>query len=339
MFSRGFRLISVGTAMLLALTACGGSEAAEGGAQDEASSGQVTLYSPAAGEFQRVIQRFNEDYPNIRVNPVMLAGSELGTRLQSEFTSGQSVGDVVMTSTTSSAGPWVEGQEDWFEPYIPDNADELRPEALNKEEGWFAAFSSVFGATYNTETISEDEVPRSWDELTDPKWDNRISMGDPRRQALTSVTFVGLLGNDVVDDQWFSDLAELQPRPLDTPQVQQSLVSGQTDLAIWGLGFTSSAKADGAPLEFIPELGVESLNGAALLKNAPNPEAAKVFLDWTVSENGQAALSESGFMPQTKGSSWPEGLSPDVDMPVVPPYEEAAVLTKEVIDTWTGLLG
>lgn len=142
-----------------------------------------------------------------------------------------------------------------------------------------------------------------------------------------------------MDNQWFSALTDLDPRPLETPQVAQSLVSGQSDLALWGLGFTTSAQAEGAPLKFIPELGVAAPYGAALLKNAPNPEAAKVFLDWSTSENGQKAFAETGYMPQLDSAPTPEGLDPEIDMPVVPPYEENSVLSREVIETWTQLLG
>lgn len=193
------RAVSVAVAAVLALglTACGGGANTAGGADSGGEpSGQVTLYSPAAAELLTVYERFNEDHPEITINPVTLVGSELGTRLQSEITSGQALGDIVMTSTTSTAGPWIKDQQDWYEPYIPENADQLGSDKVYEDEGWFSPFASVFGATYNSETVPEDEVPRTWDEVIDPKWDGRISMGDPRRPSVTSVTLVGLLGND-----------------------------------------------------------------------------------------------------------------------------------------------
>lgn len=286
----------------------------------------------------RIIEHFNEDYPDIKVNPVMLVGSELTTRVQSEVTSGQFVGDVIMTPLTSATGPWIRDQAEWFTPHVPENADELPDENVNQEEGWFAPYSAVFGAAYNTEAVEEGDVPRTWDEFIEPHWDGRISMADPRQPSSSSVTLAGLLGNDIVDNQWFSGLAELSPVPLDGPQVEQSLVSGQSDVAIWPLGYVNGARADGAPLEFIPELGLEVPDVALLLKNAPSPEAARIFLDWTVSETGQAAYSESGYMPQIQGIPMPVGIAEGVDLPVIPAYEEASPLIAKVNETFQRLL-
>lgn len=332
--------LAAAVVLALGLTACGGGANSAGdGASGDKPSGQVSLYSPAAAEMATVYQRFNEEHPEITINPVALVGAELGTRLQSEIASGQAVGDIVMTSTTSTAGPWIKEQRDWYAPYIPDSAKKMAPEKVYEDQGWFSPFGSVFGVTYNADAVPEGEVPRTWDDVIDPKWKDRIAMGDPRRPGITSVAFVGLLGNKVVDDTWFAALAKLNVRPVDPPQVSPSLVSGQSDLAIWGLGFTTTAQKQGAPLKFIPELAVEVPYGAALLKNAPNPEAAKVFLDWSASENGQKALADAGYMPTLSDAVVPEGVDAEIDMPSVPPYEENSVLTREVIATWTKLLG
>lgn len=326
--------VALATAMTLALVGCSSSS-------DSDSSGgkpsEITIYSPAAGEYGELIKAFNKDHADIKVNAVRLLGPELETRLQGEVTAKKPVGDLVVTSLTAPGGPWQHA--DWYSTYIPDNAKTLGEENINTKQGYFISDRSVFGLAYNSKNVKETDVPTSWDDMLEPMWKGKISMSDPRAQALTSTMFIALLDNGIVDDAWFAKLAAQEPVVMETPQIGQSLTSGQTDLALWGSTFVKNAASKGAPLKFSTNVVVASANAAMLLKEAPNPEGSKVFLEWLASEKGQQSLSSIGFYPSLKGVEAPDGLTADMQMPLVPTFDKAAPLTAAVIETWTGLLG
>ncbi|WP_127817803.1 ABC transporter substrate-binding protein [Microbacterium sp. CPCC 204701] len=335
-------------ALALVLAGCGSSAQsvpAEGSRESAAgpASGQVTLYSPAAGELTDVYAAFNMEHPDIEINPVRLVGQELGTRVRSEVTSGQQVADIVITTTTSAFGPWgSEDTADWFEPFLPEGASLLAADAVNEEQGWFAPFSSGFGIAYNSDTLDEADLPTSWDDVIDSKWRGQLVMPDPRQLSLSSISIAALLDAGVIDESWLDDLAALDPRIVDGgPAVGQSMGSGESGLGFWGTGFVTNAAAAGSPVGWTDVPPTQSMNAAVLLAGAPNPDAAKAFLSWLISENGQAALAAAGYIPQIEGATLPDLITEEAlaESTVIPPYEDIDPAIQDVLARFDELLG
>ncbi|WP_127818369.1 ABC transporter substrate-binding protein [Microbacterium sp. CPCC 204701] len=332
---RGTILGSVALVVALAGCASGGTTTAPGGDEKAGSesdpaalSGEFTLYGPGAPELEAtVIKAFNEEYPNIRVNAVKLVGQDLPTRLQSEFASGQHVGDVVLTSTLDPYGPWGDGKQDWWEPYLPEGSDELPAYAVSEEQGWFAPYSSGFGIAYNTEALSANDVPKTWDELLDPKWKGRVLLPDPTILALPTVLFSGLSLEGVIDDEWVADFVANEPIITESAAaITQPLSTGVGDLAVWGQGYVTVGVAQGAPFAYIGATTAQSVTPAALIKDGPNPEMAKVFLDWLLTDPAQESLAQNGYIPLMPDQPLPEGITPEelADSVVIPTFSEGA---------------
>lgn len=321
--------VALAGAMALSLAACSSDDSG-------AASSTVTVYSPAAGEYGELIKDFNKDHPDIKINAVRLVGPEMETRLRGEVTSGNAVGDVIDTSLTSSAGPWVDGQEDWYANWLPDSASKLPADRVNKEKGYFISDLGAFTVAYNADAVDEADVPQTWDDLLDPKWKGRIALPDPRSQGLSSTVFIALLNDGKIEQSYFDKLAAQEPIITEAAQIGQSLTSGQADLALWGSTYVHNAAAKGANIKINTNLLVGSRDGAAMLKNAPNPEGAKIFLEWLASEKGQQALSDIGFTPSLEGIDRPEGMDTAA---VVPEFATAMELTPKVLEQWEKLLG
>lgn len=304
-------------------------------------TGSITVYSPGAGEYGAVVEAFNKEYPGITVNMVRLVGQELTTRIQSEVTSGQHVADVVLSSTAGSGGPWVPDSVDWYEPYLPAAAADLAPEFVNKDDGWFMPFSAIFGLAYNADAIDESDAPGSWDALLDPEWKGRIVISDPTVPNLTTVAFAGLMADGVIDEQWVTELAAQSPTISETPQIGQALSDGTGDVGVWGQGFTVNAVAAGAPLKTDHALDILAPYGVALLAGAPDPDAAKVFIDWLLTPASQELWAELGNVGSVEGGSLPDGVADDVrtNAPIVPPFPEAAPLMGRVAAAWKAAQG
>lgn len=181
------------------------------------------------------------------------------------MTSNQHAGDVVNATTTSTAGPWVKEQSGWSAPYAPENVQSLVPTAVGKDGLWFAAIATANGLVYSSDSLSADEVPSEWDQLVDESWRNGIAPGDPTRAILTTVILAALWSDGTIDEQWYRDLHGLNPRPSDTPQVEQLLSSGLNDIGFWGMQSRPRPGTTVPRASSSPGSAVQSLNGAALL--------------------------------------------------------------------------
>lgn len=313
-------------ALTLTLTGCGSGGAAspDAGESGGSATGQVTVYGPGAVELAPVFQEFSEEHPEIQVNGVRLVGQEVATRLQSEVTSGQHVADVVIASTATAYGPWGDGSNaDWFDPYVPAGAVALPEDAKNEAQGWYAPFADAFGVAYNSEKVPDADAPSSWEDLVDPQWNGRVAVSDPTIMNLPSMTMATLSLDGVIDDAWMEALAANSPQVTESSAaIGQALGSGAADAAVWGSLFFANAVAEGSPLTWVQDTTILSPTTAVLMKEAPNPEAAKVLMDWLMSDAGQQSLADSGYIPLTEGAPTPEYISPEqvTKAPVVPPY-------------------
>ena len=334
-------------AIVLALSGCAssapGTPAPGGEGAASEASGQLTIYGPGVSELAPVFAAFTARYPDITVNPVKLVGQEIPTRLQSEITSGQRVGDVVFDSTMTAHGPWGDGKTaDWWDPYVPAAASELPDYAHNAEQKWFAPYSSGFGLAYNSDAVTADAAPKTWEELNAPGWTGKLVLSDPTVIGLPAVLFTGLSSAGLIDDTWIADFISSGPTITDTSAaITQSLTSGEADVAVWGLGYVKVATGQGAPIAYGDAPTAQSPTPVAMIKDGPNPEAAKLLMDWLLTDEAQGLLAENGYIPLMPDQPLPDGITAaDLKSSVVVPtyseggYDEA----KRLIGVFDSLL-
>lgn len=150
---------------------------------------------------------------------------------------------------------------------------------------------------YNTELLKPQDAPKSYEDLTDPKWKDQIVMPDPSSHATTISWLVGLKEAKVFasDDAWMKfvkGLAANKPMfvksfgPTPAP-----VESGEKLLAI-SMPKYIITKAP-APLDWVR---VKTILGTpraiAIAANAPHPEAAKVFMDYWLSKESMKLLAD-----------------------------------------------
>src|SRR6201991_2847190 len=130
--------------------------------------GKVVVYDMALGApyFLAVLKSFEAKY-GIPVESLDLRASELAERIRTEQSAGRFLGDVEMITTTMIEEQRQNG--DFIEklPSIP-NAANLRP-PFQANEYSVPAFVQPMGILINTRMVKEDEIPQSWNDLTDPK--------------------------------------------------------------------------------------------------------------------------------------------------------------------------
>ncbi|WP_158685363.1 extracellular solute-binding protein [Microbacterium halophytorum] len=293
--------MAVAAAGVLTLAGCGG------GSEETSSSpesGEVNIIG-YAGIWQEqyqtaVIDPFLEKYPDITINySSKRSSAEMLSAIQAE--GGNPITDVaIMDSSVSDSGNQQGLFAEVSEADVP-NIAKVRDEFLNADGYGPLVGLDAVGLLYDTETIPEP--PTSWEILWDDTYAGKVQVVAPPSALgidLTAITSE-MLGEDYTKsiDKSIARLAELAPNIQSfapNPDEYQSIITGQSVL---GLGQNArgqyySDESDGKLGIAFPEEGtVYQMNAINLSAEAPNPEPAKTFMDYALSDEAQVAFAEA----------------------------------------------
>jgi iron(III) transport system substrate-binding protein len=178
-----------------------------------------------------------------------------------------------------------------LDPYVSPHREGI-PEGLRDKEGfWTGNFIILYVVGYNTRMITKGKIPADWWNLLDPMWKGgKIGLD---RDAV--VWYAALRQNWGWDKsiEFFKKLSNQQPRYERGNTLRtQMMTAGEFALAVVHAHKVEEFKSKGAPIDWvttsnpIPAYG----NVADLSSNAPHPHAARLFLDYLFSKEGQLVV-------------------------------------------------
>jgi iron(III) transport system substrate-binding protein len=172
----------------------------------------------------------------------------------------------------------------------------LIDKALPQHHQWAAFNMDIYSLAYNTKLIKKEELPKSYEDLIDPRWR-------------------GLLGLEADDSIWYgallSELGEAKGRTVfekimavNSPSIRKGhsllttmVASGEVPLALDVYNWNpEQLKRKGAPIEVAwlqPTLALAS--AVAVMNKAPHPNAALLFYDFALGE-GQNLVAQAGYV-------------------------------------------
>ena len=257
----------------------------------------LNLYTSMTSDVADAVTEAFSDAFDIDVS-VYRAGSEtVLQRILQEQDAGFAGNDVVETNATELLALQQEGV---MAPCIDQERVDLVPEA-GQFDDWTATRFNLFSPSWNTNIISGDMVPTSWEDLADPKYDGQLSMelGD-YDWYLTLYGYWQEQGkSDEEINQLFADMVD-GAKLVKGHTVQAELMSAG-EFGVTASNYTyivQRAKADGAPVEVEPLVDpvIARPNGGSCMKTAENPATAMLFLDWMLTE-GQDVIVEEQLTP------------------------------------------
>src|SRR5690348_7185713 len=262
--------------------------------------GKVVVYDMALGApyFLAVLKSFEAKY-GIPVESLDLRASELAERIRTEQSAGRYLGDVEMITTTMieeqrSNGDFIEKL-----PAIP-NAANLRP-PFKANDYSVPAFVQPMGILINTRLVKEDDVPKSWGDLTDPKWKGKI-LSDDMRPLGSGNTMFAILEHQMGGD-FNAKLAGQKPVfSRDMRNDARRVARGEYAIYVPQIfAFTSDLK--GLPVKvIIPKEGAPYAEmDLAVLKNSPHPNAARLFIQHFLEADSQLLYANAWMPPVVKG--------------------------------------
>lgn len=256
------------------------------------AEGSATLYTNIDPSIvQNLADAFNEQY-GITIDVQRQGSSALAQRFMAEHQSGTTIADIYYSTDRAFHDDSVEAGI--FAPLddVPGLA-EWPEEAVH--DGFVIVGYNPYSLVWNTTLVPEGLD--SWEDLADPQWAGQVMLTDPR-SGVTSNQFYKMLREEY-GDEFLTALGENATYSQSAvPGIQQVAAGAQ---AMYAPGIHQVAVgliADGAPLgEAFPEPTISSDNMASLVAAAPHPNAAKLFISFLLTTEGQQINNPDGFTP------------------------------------------
>jgi iron(III) transport system substrate-binding protein len=232
------------------------------------------------------------------------------------------------------------GIADLFQDYKPPNAAEYRDDVQVAPQLW-PKTTLGWAIAYNTEL--EKNPPKSWMDLCKPEYGPKKIGQVIAPSGGTTWTRI-MFERQVLGEDYWKKQAATQPilYPSGAP-TSDALVRGECTIAVLLYNICYIKKRDGAPIEIIfPSEGVPlNYYAAGVTKAAANPNAAKLFLNWCMSDEGQAYhIKELGYLTALKKPPLnPPGYDPNVVKPWSPNFEQYVKLRDQWVEEWNKVYG
>ena len=201
---------------------------------------------------------------------------------------------------TNGTELFVLNNEGVLAPYESDLQDGLVEGSVY--EGWTADRFNKFVISWNTESVSQSEAPKTWEELADPKWDGQLAMepSDIDWYKTLYEYWVNDAGKSEEEaNKLFEDMASDALFVKGHTLTGDLLGAGDFQVAASNYSYlVEGVIADGAPVAWEPPVEpiITRPNGVGLVRNGQHPATAILFVDWILTD-GQEVLQEFALDP------------------------------------------
>ncbi len=290
---RLFRLILVLLTLLLPLglrpasLAAPSKEVIEGARKE----GEVVVYaSMNLGEANAMIAKFEERYPFVKVKLNRTGSEKLLTKVLTEARANKSFADVIQTVEFSMH---VFNRKGVLARYTP-TEDFLYPKEFKEQSFWTTVYYHPYVVAYNTRLVPPAALPKTYEELLDPRWKGKMMM-----EGTKADWFGGML-QIMGTERGLKYMRELAKQEL-TQRVGHELLAqlvaageGLLDINIPSSS-VDRLKEKGAPIDWTA-LGPAPaiMVGIGISAQAPHPYAAKLYMDFLLSQEGQKIIQGFG---------------------------------------------
>lgn len=264
-------------------------------------SGELVIYSGRSEPLlQPVINAFKAKYPNVEVLLKAGSNSEVANALIEE--QGNPQADVFITTELFTVQSLA--QQGIFQAYLPAGADQLPAEFLGANNLWTGLTRRARVIIYNADLVSQDELPTSIFDLTDPKWKGQVAAaGSTNGSMQAQIAAMRQLLSEEETLAWLNGLITNEVTFFGGhTDVRKAVGAGEFKLGLVNHYYYHLQKAEGSNVGIIyPDQGdgqiglLTNATAAAVVNGAPHVEAAQAFLDFLVSPEGQKLFAEQNY--------------------------------------------
>ncbi len=268
-----------------------GMERVVAGAQAE---GELSFYTslPVAPTTE-IVEAFEAKY-GIPVTMYRAESTQLLQRAANEARAGRHTVDVV---ETAAAEVEAMEREQLFQPVELPVLEDLAEGSTEPGRAWVASRLTTFVVAYNTDLVSPEDAPRTYQDLLDPKWRGKIGIEAENSNWLMSISEIS--GRDNIVDL-FNQIVETNGISAHRGHtlLVNLVAAGEVPIGINAYHeHVEQAKERGAPVDYVfVEPVIAMPLSVAVVRNAPHPHAAVLFMDFLLND-AQALIADQWMIP------------------------------------------
>ena len=243
---------------------------------------------------EKILRRFEEKYPFIKAQMYRAGGDAMLSRIMAEARVGKHLWDVTINGGLKGE---FQKRKGLFAKYLSPESKFFPKEFKDPEGYWTDMYLNVKVLGYNTKLVSPQNVPKSYEELLDPKWKGKMGL------VTNAYYWFAIMLKTMGEEKGLEYMRKLSDQNIQfrtgRTLVTDMVVAGETSLAIALYNErVEEMKAKGAPIDWVPlDPVVPQIHPLGISANAPHPNAARLFVDFILSREGQQVIASCYRIP------------------------------------------
>lgn len=306
---------------------------------EDAPSGKLVIYTSQAPEIaQQTMDAFKAAYPNVQVEWTRNGTTQLMNVLQTEMMSGGAKPDVLLIADAINLGA-LKNQKQLYS-YTDAPLSHINPSFYDKDKTFFGTKIIATVIAYNTQHAQPID---SWNALAVDANKGQIAMPSPLYSGAALYKLHTDINTPSIGWSFYKKLAAIgvAPQGGNGPALK-AVASGLDKYGIITDADVILAKKKGSPVDLVyPKEGASYVTEpVAIMKSVHNLPAAKAFVNFMLSEQGQKLVVEQGNRPVDDRVSAPAGFTPINKIKLLTPDVAKAIKEDATVrDQFTALFG
>jgi len=272
-----------------------------------AQDGRLVLYTSQPNQdAQQTVDAFKAKYPKVSVTFVRDGTPRIIARLRAEMAAGQAQADVLLIADAVTMEDLK--QEGRLLAYPEADVTPYPPGTHDKDKTWFSTKLITTGIVYNTRAPFQ---PQAWADLTRPETKGQVVMPSPLASGAALIHAAALTSNLGEGWGYYEKLKSNGAAAASgNGDVLKQVAGGEKLFGMMVDFMAIREKQKGAPIAFVfPREGVSAIGEpVAILKSTRNPEAARAFIAFLLSKEGQELARRQGYVPAHPDVALPAGF-------------------------------
>jgi iron(III) transport system substrate-binding protein len=261
-----------------------------------------------------IANEFNQRTPDVELKYFRLGTTKIIAKVNAEIKAGGIRADLVWTAEPAYFEELK--QRGLITKYMSPAAKDI-PKVFHDPDGYYigARILSI-GLMYNTNLVKEAEAPKDWNDLLSSKWKNQIVHASPLYSGSATATVTGLTQSPKFGWNYYKNLAKNGCQVIKGQSGAARKIAGGEYKGGIGLDYTvRKMNAKGSPIQFVYPKGGTVTWGSpiAIFKDSKQKDAAKKFIDFVVSPQGQKFLITEYIVSVNPNVAPPKGTPTMLD--------------------------
>jgi iron(III) transport system substrate-binding protein len=285
--------------------------------------GKVVWYTSTPIETANKLAKMFEAQSGLKVELFRSGGSAIISRFLQEQQAGRVAVDVLTTSDPAAASAMT--KKGTFVAFKPANFDKVPDVAKDVNGNYIAQRLNMMTLFVRTDKMPAADAPKAWADATDPKYKGKLIMSDPSFTSLQLMVIAAL--SKKFGWEYYEKLRQNDTMVVEgNQQIVDNLKRGERLIAVGALdSYAADARKEGHPVATVyPTEGTFIIpSPTSIIKGSPNPNAAKLFAEFMLSEDAQKLFPEDGGYAARTDVPAPKGNPALADVKAIPiDYDE-----------------